>query len=174
MGYDRVVRSSNDDSRLADLADAVVGVMRQLRLPTDPAFVECTPVEISVMRFINRHPGASAREASDATLLPTSNFSRVLRGLERKGLVARTADDRDGRIARLFPTQRAVESTDALRETWSETLDGLVEDPEHLELVVRTLRHIEDELIDRRKNSPDRDGRAYRRNLTPNSGGAPR
>ena len=36
-----------NESRLADLADAVVGVVRQLRLPSDPAFVDCTPVEIS-------------------------------------------------------------------------------------------------------------------------------
>ena len=161
--------SSNSRSRLADLADAVIGVTRQLRLPTDPAFVECTPVEISVMRFINRHPGASAREVSDAALLPSSNFSRVLRGLERKGLVSRVADDHDGRVARLFPTQRAMESTDALRDTWSQALDGLVENPEHLDLVIEVLRHIEDELIYRRRTSPDPGGRAYRRNLTSNS-----
>jgi DNA-binding MarR family transcriptional regulator len=148
-----------NESRLADLADAVVGVVRQLRLPSDPAFVECTPVEISVMRVINRHPGASAREVSEATLLASSNFSRVLRGLEFKGLISRNVDERDARVVRLFPTQRAQESTEALRETWSETLEGIVDDPATLDLVVTTLRHIEDELISRRRTSRDRPGR---------------
>lgn len=155
-----------NESRLADLADAVVGVVRQLRLPSDPAFVECTPVEISVMRVINRHPGASAREVSDATLLASSNFSRVLRGLEFKGLISRDVDRRDARVVRLFPTERARESTEALRETWRETLGGIVDDPAELDLVVTTLRHIEDELISRRRTSRDQPGRLTSVNLT--------
>ena len=155
-----------NESRLADLADAVVGVVRQLRFPSDPAFVECTPVEISVMRVINRHPGASAREVSEATLLASSNFSRVLRGLEFKGLISRDVDRRDARVVRLFPTERARESTEALRETWSETLGGIVDDPAELDLVVTTLRHIEDELISRRRTSRDQPGRLIERDLT--------
>ena len=153
-----------NESRLADLADAVVGVVRQLRLPTDPAFVECTPVEISVMRVINRRPGASAREVSEATLLPSSNFSRVLRGLESKGLVSRAVDARDARVVRLFPTELARESTEALRKTWSETLEGVVDNPTELDLVVKTLRHIEDELITRR-TSRHRPGRPHEHDL---------
>ena len=154
-----------NESRLADLADAVVGVVRQLRLPTDPAFVECTPVEISVMRVINRKPGASAREVSEATLLPSSNFSRVLRGLESKGLISRAVDARDARVVRLSPTELARESTEALRETWSETLEGVVDNPTELDLVVKTLRHIEDELITRRRTSRDRPGRPHEHDL---------
>lgn len=151
----------------ADLADAVVGVLRQLRLPTDPAFVDCTPVEISVMRVINRRPGASAREVSEATLLPSSNFSRVLRGLEAKGLISRNVDAHDARVVRLHPTERARQSTEALRRTWSETLSGTVEDPAELDLVVRTLRRIEDELISRRQRSRERPGRAHEIDLVP-------
>ncbi|MFZ0088134.1 MAG: MarR family transcriptional regulator [Solirubrobacteraceae bacterium] len=154
-----------NESRLADLADAVVGVVRQLRLPSDPAFVECTPVEISVMRVINRNPGASAREVSEATLLPSSNFSRVLRGLEFKGLISRDVDGRDARVVRLFPTERARESTEALRDTWRDTLEGVVDDPADLDLVVTTLRHIEDELISRRRTSRDRPGRPHEHDL---------
>lgn len=157
--------TSEDESRLADLADAVVGVVRQLRLPADPAFVECTPVEISVMRVINRHPGVSAREVSEATLLPSSNFSRTIRGLEAKGLVSRQVDEHDARVALLFPTDRARESTEALRNTWSETLDGLVTDPVELDLVVETLRRIEDELIARRQASGSVLGRPSNKSL---------
>ena len=157
--------TTDNDSRLADLADAVVGVLRQLRLPTDPAFVDCTPVEISVMRVINRNPGASAREVSEATLLPSSNFSRVLRALESKGLVSRDVDERDARVVRLSPTERAQESTEALRETWSDTLSGIVQDPAELDLVVKTLRHIENVLISRRQTARDRSGRPHEKQL---------
>jgi DNA-binding MarR family transcriptional regulator len=163
--------AADNESRLADLADAVVGVLRQLRLPTDPAFVDCTPVEISVMRVINRSPGASAREVSEATLLPSSNFSRVLRGLESKGLISRNVDAHDARVARLYPTERAQQSTEALRETWSETLSGTVEDPAELDLVVKTLRHIEDELISRRQTARDRPGRSHEMDLVPRESG---
>ncbi len=159
------MEATQNASRLADLADAVVGVVRQLRLPTDPAFVDCTPVEINVMRVINRRPGASARDVSEATLLPSSNFSRVLRGLESKGLISRDADDHDARVVRLYPTERARESTEALRTTWSETLDGILDDPAELDLVIRTLHHVEDELISRRLTSRDRPGRPQKHDL---------
>jgi DNA-binding MarR family transcriptional regulator len=148
--------STGDDSRLADLADAVVGVFRQLQLPTSAAFVLCTPVEISVMRVINRSPGASARVVAEATALPSSNFSRVVRGLEQKDLVRREVDPRDARMVRLFPTERAWKSTAALHETWTESLAGIVDDPSILDAVVQTLRQIEDALIARRRAAHDR------------------
>ena len=144
----------------ADLADAVIGVVRQLRPPTDPAFVDCTPVELSVMRAIRQRPGASAREVSEATLLPSSNFSRALRALEAKGLISRDVDEQDARVVRLFPTQLAQDSLAALRRTWSETLSGLIDDPEELARVVETLRGVEEELISRRRVA-GQTGRVY-------------
>jgi DNA-binding MarR family transcriptional regulator len=107
----------------------------------------------------------SAREVSEATLLPSSNFSRTIRGLEAKGLVSRQVDEHDARVALLFPTDRARESTEALRNTWSETLDGLVTDPVELDLVVETLRRIEDELIARRQASGSVLGRPSNKSL---------
>ncbi|MCO5971897.1 MarR family winged helix-turn-helix transcriptional regulator [Actinoallomurus soli] len=140
---------------LHELADLVFAVGRQLRPPADPAFEPCTPIEISVMRFIHHNPGTSARAASEATLLPSSNFSRVLRGLEKRGLVDRVVDDRNARAVRLYPTEKADQNLQYLRDNWDRTLQGIVDDPDTIEIVNATLRRIEDELIARRRGTDD-------------------
>ena len=146
----------NDDevSRLFDLADLILAVGRQLQSLPGYSPEWCTPLESAVMRFIDRNPGTSARAASDATLLPPSNFSRALRGLEEKGLVRREADARDARSVRLYPTGRARENLQHLRDTWSLALKEIVGDPEAIDFVNATLRRIESELTARRRR-PD-------------------
>jgi DNA-binding MarR family transcriptional regulator len=143
----------NDDdvSRLFDLADLILAVGRQIRPSHDLGAEMCTPLESAVMRFIDRNPGASAGEASAATLLPSSNFSRALRGLEAKGLVRRGVDGRDARCVRLYPTEQAQENLRRLREGWSQALDGIVDDPGAIDAVNITLRRIEAELVSRRR-----------------------
>ena len=136
---------------LHELADLIVAVGRQLRPPTDPSFEPCTPIEISVMRFINHNPGTSARAASEATLLPSSNFSRILRGLEKRGLVERVVDDRNARGVCLYPTEKAHQNLQCLRDHWDQTLQGIIDDPATIEVVNAALRRIEDELIARRR-----------------------
>jgi DNA-binding MarR family transcriptional regulator len=138
---------------LHELADLIFAVGRQLRAPTDPAFEPCTPIEISVMRFINQNPGTSARAASEATLLPSSNFSRVLRGLEKRGLVDRVVDDRNARGVCLYPTEKAHQNLQYLHDHWDQTLQGIIDDPATIEIVNATLRRIEDELIARRRGT---------------------
>lgn len=105
------------------------------------------------MRFIDRNPGSSARAASEATLLPSSNFGRALRGLEEKGLVRREVDARDARCARLYPTERARENLGHLRDAWSRALEGTVDDPDTIDLLNTTLRRIENELVARRRRA---------------------
>jgi MarR family transcriptional regulator, temperature-dependent positive regulator of motility len=147
---------ADDAARLHELADLILGVGRQLRPPTDPDFEPCSPVEISVMRHIETNPGVSARSASEATLLSSSNFSRVLRGLEQRGLVRRAVDQHDARVVRLYPTEKAEKSLRILRENWRRTLGGIIDDPAALDLVNATLRRIEDELVARRRDGRDR------------------
>ncbi|MEV6784746.1 MarR family winged helix-turn-helix transcriptional regulator [Streptomyces sp. NPDC051098] len=142
---------------LHELADLIFAVGRQLRPPADPAFEPCTPIEISVMRFINHNPGTSARAASGATLLPSSNFSRVLRGLEKRGLVDRVVDDRNARAVRLYPTEKANQNLQYLRDNWDQTLQGIIDDPATIEIVNATLRRIEDELMARRRGTDNQD-----------------
>jgi DNA-binding MarR family transcriptional regulator len=142
-------------SRLFDLADLIFAIGRQIRPSHDLSTEMCTPVESIAMRFIDRNPGTSARVAAEATLLPSSNFSRVLRGLEKKGLVRRDIDRRDSRCVRLYPTARARENLQHLREAWSQTLEGIVDDPRTIDLVTTTLRRIERELGARRARVDD-------------------
>ncbi|MEU1784788.1 MarR family winged helix-turn-helix transcriptional regulator [Streptomyces sparsogenes] len=145
---------------LHELADLIFAVGRQLRPPTDPSFEPCTPIEISVMRYIHHHPGTSARAAAEAALLPSSNFSRVLRGLEKRGLVDRVVDSSNARGVCLYPTEKAHQNLQYLRDNWAQTLRGIVDDPATIETVNATLRRIEHELIARRRGADPQDSRA--------------
>ena len=134
-------------SRLFELADVILAVGRQIHASKEFAAESWTPLESAVMRFIDRNPGTSAGEAAEATKLISSNFSRALRGLEKKGLVYRDADQDDGRKVRLYPTARAQDNLRRLREVWSRLLDGIVEDPEEIEAMTAALRRMETRLV---------------------------
>jgi DNA-binding MarR family transcriptional regulator len=142
---------NDDTARLSDLAELILAVGRLIQPPGDQAMGTCTPVESSVMRFVSRNPGTSARAASEATLLTSSNFSRVLRGLEEKGLVIREVDANDARRASLYPTDLAHESRRQLGEEWRRLLGGIEDDPAKLDPLITTLRRIEGELVSRRR-----------------------
>lgn len=142
----------NDDAaRLSDLAELILAVGRLIQLLGDPSIGTGTPIEISVLRFINRNPGTSARSASEATLLPSSNFARVLRGLEERGLVSRRADENDARRVSLYPTPLASETRRRLAKDWNHLLQGIEEDPTKIDDVIATLQRIESELLVRRR-----------------------
>ncbi|MFD9890792.1 MarR family winged helix-turn-helix transcriptional regulator [Amycolatopsis sp. NPDC059027] len=135
-------------SRLFELADLILAVGRQIHAAKENAAKEFaaeswTPLESAVMRFIDRNPGTSAGAAAEATQLISSNFSRAVRSLEKKGLVRRDVDQRDGRRVRLYPTARARENLRQLREIWSGLLDGIVSDPQEIEAVNAILRRVE-------------------------------
>lgn len=147
--------SDDDVTRLFDLADLILAVGRLIRPSGDGLAETCSPVESSVMRFISRNPGASARAASEATLLASSNFSRVLRGLEKKGLVRRDVDVGDARRVHLYPTVRAREGLQELRDTWNRTLRDILDDPETVDFINGKLRQIENELIARHRRAVD-------------------
>lgn len=136
--------------RLFELADLVHGISRQLPAPRSLEPGICTPIEIHVMRCISQNPGSAAHMISRASRLPSSNFARVLRGLEAKGLVQRRADDQDGRVVNLYLTDLAAQNFVRMRDAWSEALDGIIDDPSEIEAVNRILRRIEQALVDRR------------------------
>jgi DNA-binding MarR family transcriptional regulator len=139
--------------RLSDLAELIVGVARHLRPPPELDAVMCTPMESAVMRFISRNPGTSPRAASEATLLPSSNFSRVLRELVKKGLVRREIDSQDARTGHLYPTARAQKNLQKLQAAWRRTLRGTVDDPKTIDFLNSTLQRIEIELVTRRRRA---------------------
>lgn len=146
-------------SLLFDLADLILAVGRQIRAMQDRSIDMCTPVESAVMRFVNQSPGTSARAAAEATRLPSSNLSRVLRALEDKGLVRREIDGADARCVHLYPTERAAENLQHLRDTWSRTLDGTLSDSEAVTSLTESLREIENKLSARSLQGADADRR---------------
>lgn len=139
-------------SRLFELADLILAVGRHIHASKESAAESWTPLESAVMRFIDRNPGTSASAAAEATQLISSNFSRAVRGLEKKGLVRRDADQDDARRVRLYPTARAHENLRHLRETWSHLLDGVVSDPEEVDALNATLRRIETRLVEKARD----------------------
>ncbi|MFG2794430.1 MarR family winged helix-turn-helix transcriptional regulator [Streptomyces sp. NPDC048419] len=135
-----------ESSQLFELADLILAVGRHIQASKEAA-ESGTPLEGAVMRFIDRHPGTTASAAAEATQLISSNFSRAVRGLEEKGLVRRDVDPRDARRIRLYPTEKAQENLQRLRETWTRLLDGIVTDADEVNTVISTLQNIETRLV---------------------------
>lgn len=140
--------SEEHKAALYDLADLVHAVARQLPAPSSLEPGPCTRIEINVMRFVGRNPGVSARVAAHACGLPSSNFSRVLKGLVAKGLLERRADPRDARIAHLHPTEMAMKNSRRMQEAWGTALAGAALDDDTIATVTQALRRIEAHLLD--------------------------
>jgi DNA-binding MarR family transcriptional regulator len=78
--------------------------------------------ELEVMRLLVRRPALSVGEVARELGLQLSNASATVRALTGRGLLERRPDERDGRITRLVPTQRAVEIRQAREEAWGRLL----------------------------------------------------
>ena len=139
-------------SRLFELADLTLVISRHVHASKEFAFHSWTPAESTVMRYVDRNPGTSASAAAEAIQLMSSNFSRVLRGLERKGLVRRDIDRADTRRVRLYPSKLAHENLQLLRDVWGRLLGGIIDDPDDIDRVNATLRRIEAALIVRARH----------------------
>ena len=136
-------------TRLFELADLILAVGRHIEASKQFEARSGTPLQGAVMRYIDRHPGTTAGAAADATQLISSNFSRAVSGLEKAGLVRREIDQHDARRVLLFPTHKAQENLQRLREIWSRLLEATVTDPDEIDATISTLRNIETRLISR-------------------------
>jgi len=137
------VMADRQSTELYELVDLIHVVARRLPAPLDLEPGPCTPIEISVMRFVGRNPGVSARAAADACGLPTSNFARVSKGLVAKGLLERRSDPNDARIAHLHLTDLADKNSLRMREHWAAALNGAGLDHDTVAATTRALRRIE-------------------------------
>lgn len=108
-------------AELADLADVVMAVARAIRsqAAADPAVLEFSATEITVLRYLDHHPDIGPSAVAAATGLQRSNMSRALRDLEAKGLVQRSPDPADSRQAVLRSTPLAAENLARLRGIWA-------------------------------------------------------
>lgn len=150
------------DEQSADLAEAILGVARELRLRIDADPDHLTPSESHVMRYINHRPGVTPSEVARFTGLQRSNLSAALRTLERRGLVKRRADPDDARAANLFPTRRATDNLARLRRQWASQIDGaLGGDIRRVGQAAEVLQMLEAGLIAERLGGDDLMGAAF-------------
>lgn len=107
--------------QLADLADVVMAVARAVKAQAaaDPAVLDLSATEITVLRYLDHHPDVGPSAVAAATGLQRSNMSRALRDLEAKGLVRRSPDPVDSRHAVLRSTGLAAENLSRLRAIWA-------------------------------------------------------
>ncbi|WP_431231306.1 MarR family winged helix-turn-helix transcriptional regulator [Mycolicibacterium psychrotolerans] len=142
------------DGELADLAEAIIGVARELRLrpdaaaATDADIIELTPSEAHVMRHIDHHPGVTPSDLARATGLQRSNMSTALRSLENRGFVERRADPHDARGVNLYPTDRAADNLKRLRRQWAQLMgNGLRGDRQGAAAAKALLERVESALM---------------------------
>jgi DNA-binding MarR family transcriptional regulator len=141
------------DDAYIELADAVLAVARAVKARDygDPRVVRLNATEISVMRFIDQHPGCGPSAVATAVGLQRSNLSKALRALEAKGMVQREVDVDDNRQAALHPTPRAAENLALLQRSWIGLLGEAAHDVSDADLAttVRVLGAFDDALTAR-------------------------
>lgn len=115
--------------QLADLADVVMAVARAIKVQAsaDPAVVDLSTTEVTVLRYVDHHPDVSPSTVAAGTGLQRSNLSRALRDLEAKGLVLRKADATDSRQVVLRSSELAAENLTRLRTIWAGLLGDAID-----------------------------------------------
>ena len=115
------------------------------RLVQDEAAVDVTPEMWTVLTRLVARDGQYQSELAAATYRDRPNVSRILAGLERRGLVERRTDPEDRRKTRIYLTTRARDVVSATAPVASRTRDRLYEglDRAELDALRRALRTIE-------------------------------
>jgi DNA-binding MarR family transcriptional regulator len=118
-----------------------------LRLASDVG-LELTPEQWFVLNKLRHQDGRSQVELCDELLDDRPNLTRILTGLEQRGLVRRTDDPQDARrkLVHLTEEGRALHDsfTTTVHETRAELLGDL--DPDDLAVVFRVLDQLEGRL----------------------------
>jgi len=108
----------------AELAAAVTRFRRALRRATRRhlPFEPLPHNQIELLRLAAERPGVSVAAAAAALSLAPNTVSTLVNELGRAGLLARTPDDADRRVARLSPTAAGLERMAAWRDRRAEVL----------------------------------------------------
>jgi len=82
------------------------GIRRALRKPLEAEVArgELTVPQKTVMREVVRNHGINLRDLSHAVSLAHSTVSGIVDRLEKRGMVERRPDSRDGRLSCIYPT----------------------------------------------------------------------
>lgn len=128
-----------DSDELADLAEIITTLARDIERhhARDPEITELSTGECAVMRYVDRHPGATPSEIAEDVGMQRPNLSATLRKLEDKGLVVRSAGANDKRGKVVDPTSQAAENLRRLRAVWSDAVAPAAGEPDLAELTAR-------------------------------------
>ncbi len=87
------------------------GIRRALRKPleTEIARGGLTVPQSAVMRVVVRHSGVSLKDLSREVSLAHSTVSGIADRLEKRGMLERRPDPKDGRISRIYPAGPVLE-----------------------------------------------------------------
>ncbi|MGI5894831.1 MAG: MarR family winged helix-turn-helix transcriptional regulator [Candidatus Merdivicinus sp.] len=75
-----------------------------------------------------RNPGISQEQMSRQILINKSNVCRQLTVLEQNGFIRREADEKDRRILRVYPTEKAQEAFPVIQQVLADWRHYLTED----------------------------------------------
>jgi DNA-binding MarR family transcriptional regulator len=111
--------SAAEPTQLADeLLRAMASIRRSGRLAAArPAELSAlTGAQLDLVRLVRRRPGISVSEAADELRLAGNTISTLVRQLTGSGLLDRTSDPFDRRVARLELTRDMQRSVSAFRD----------------------------------------------------------
>jgi len=128
-----------DTDELADLAEIITTLARDIERhhARGPEITELSTGECAVMRYVDRHPGATPSEIAEDVGMQRPNLSATLRKLEEKGLVVRSTGAGDKRGKVVDPTPQAAENLRRLRAVWSDAVAPAAAEPGIAELTSR-------------------------------------
>jgi len=106
----------------ADLADQLLEAMARIRRanrrhgrrPVELSSLSSAQLEF--VRFLRRHPGASVAEVATELALAPNTVSTLVRQMVEAGIVTRSVDGRDRRVARLTLAGDIARKVDAWRD----------------------------------------------------------
>jgi len=114
--------TGRESDPFAALADELLSAMAALR--RSARLLARRPVELSALtgsqldlvRLVRRRPGLSVTQAAEELRLAPNSVSTLVRQLSDAGLLVRTCDERDRRVARLELSAEMGEKVGAFRD----------------------------------------------------------
>jgi DNA-binding MarR family transcriptional regulator len=152
--------ASDADAPFALLADELLTAMASIRRSARTAagrpveLAALTAAQIDLVRLVRRRPGVSVGEAADTLRLAANTVSTLVRQLTEAGLLIRTPDPSDRRIARLELTGEMQHKVGAFRDRrvalLADAMAGLPpRDRRRVESAVEVLGRLAERLPDR-------------------------
>ena len=129
---------------LAEELIAAIGlVRRRLRRRAGRPFPlsALTDSQAELVRTVRRNPGISVAEAAAELGLVANTVSTLVGQLTERGLLQRTPDESDRRVARLTLTEPAREQVEAWRDRRTALVSGVLDDltPDERDALVTAL-----------------------------------